>query len=64
MTQALHETVGRERRDGDPVTTRRTLSTAVHVTETLTVIAEDPRGVPAKVLARRLGQSLDRKSVV
>lgn len=58
MPQALHETTGRERRDDGPAATRRTLSTAVHVTETLTVIAEDPRGVPAKVLARRLGQSL------
>lgn len=37
---------------------RRVLSTAVHVTQTLTLIAEDPHGVPAKVLARRLGQSL------
>lgn len=43
---------------GDDAPARRMLNTAVNVTETLTIIAEDPHGVPAKVLARRLGQSL------
>lgn len=38
--------------------TRRVLNAAVHMSETLSIIAEEPQGVPAKVLARRLGQSL------
>jgi IclR family transcriptional regulator, acetate operon repressor len=44
--------------DGEMPTARRMLNTAVNVTETLTIIASDPHGVPAKLLARRLGQSL------
>lgn len=47
---------GKSAKDDAPA--RRMLNTAVNVTETLTIIAEDPHGVPAKVLARRLGQSL------
>lgn len=55
MTQIVAEHEGRIE---EVPPARRTLSTAVHVTETLSIIAEDPHGVPAKVLARRLGQSL------
>jgi DNA-binding IclR family transcriptional regulator len=33
-------------------------ASAAHALEALEVVAEDPRGVPAKVVARRLGQSL------
>lgn len=43
-----------ERGDGQ----RRTLATAVHVMQVLEAVAADPRGVPAKALARRLGTSL------
>jgi IclR family acetate operon transcriptional repressor len=42
----------------DGASSRRTLATAVHITEALSIIAEAPQGVPAKVLARRLDQSL------
>lgn len=38
--------------------TKRVLNSAVHVAETLAIIAENPVGVTAKVLARRLEQSL------
>jgi len=37
---------------------RRVLNAAVHMTETLSIIAEQPAGVTAKLLSRRLGQSL------
>lgn len=36
----------------------RRVQGAVHVSDTLSIVAEAPQGVPAKLLARRLGQSL------
>lgn len=42
----------------DDVPARRLLGTALNVTEILSIIAEDAKGVTAKLLARRLGQSL------
>jgi IclR family transcriptional regulator, acetate operon repressor len=57
MTQVVVPITGGRRKNGDN-SSRRTLNTAVHVTETLSIIAEEPQGVPAKVLARRLGQSM------
>jgi IclR family transcriptional regulator, acetate operon repressor len=37
---------------------RRMLATAVHVMQVLEAVATDPRGMPAKAVARRLGTSL------
>lgn len=37
---------------------KRVLNSAIHVAKTLAIIAENPAGVTAKVLARRLDQSL------
>ncbi|MCX9192186.1 IclR family transcriptional regulator [Carbonactinospora thermoautotrophica] len=44
--------------NGDERGQRRTLATAVNVVQALEAVAADPRGVPAKAVARRLGQSL------
>jgi len=44
--------------NADDAPVRRLLNTAVNVTEALSIIATDPRGVTAKALARQLGQSL------
>lgn len=57
MTQTVDE---RKSMTTDPTgsQTRRVLSSAVHMTQTLSIIAEQPAGVTAKVLSRRLGQSL------
>jgi IclR family transcriptional regulator, acetate operon repressor len=55
MTVEQDQPAVTERNEGGQ---RRTLATAVHVMQVLEAVAADPRGVPAKALARRLGTSL------
>lgn len=57
MTQTIEERKGVSTDLGQQQG-RRVLSSAVHMTETLSIVAEQPAGVTAKLLARRLGQSL------
>lgn len=58
MTTLLQDHPSADADEAHQTPARRVLSTAVHVTQTLSLIAEEPHGVPAKMLARRLDQSL------